>query len=162
VNGAAARNAARYAPPRAPGQTWFTPEHVLQRIAADLGGAIDLDPCPSDPDYDGLAIDWGAPGTRVFVNPPYGRARAPWVDACVWYGAAGLRIALLIPAATETTVTQRAMRAADAAVFVASRLGFAEKRPNGTHVAATHGSVVLGWNTALERTAELGLRMRPC
>lgn len=36
---------------------WKTPKTVYQILDAEFG--FDFDPCPSDPDFDGLAIDWG-------------------------------------------------------------------------------------------------------
>lgn len=160
MNGAA-RNAARYAPARNPRQTWFTPEQVVRLIRADLGGSIDLDPCPGDVDVDGLAMDWGPAGTRVFCNPPYGAARKPWIEACIWAGQAGLVVALLIPAAVDVAITQYALGSSSAAVFIRGRLGFEQRRPNGIHRAATGPSVVIAWNTELRATSTLGLRMVP-
>jgi hypothetical protein len=50
------------------------------------------------PPVDGLTMPWDA--KTVFVNPPYGEARNPWVERCI--EGRRQRVVLLIPAATET------------------------------------------------------------
>jgi hypothetical protein len=159
ANPMAGRNEARWAAPRDIRQTWFTPANVLRAVALDLGGAIDYDPCPGRADVDGLASDWGSTGTRVYCNPPYGHARRPWVDACIWAGHAGLRVVLLIPAATNTATAQVAMRDAHEIVFVAGRITFEQRRPNGIRRAQTGPSMLLGWNVQLRECGRLGVRV---
>jgi DNA N-6-adenine-methyltransferase (Dam) len=164
-------NALRYRAGDHPDQTQFTPAYVLTLIRQDLGG-IGLDPCtlPSNPvgadrfytvGDDGLTQPWSRPGwlPSIFVNPPYGKAREPWVDRCVYYGREQ-KVCLLIPAATDTRVFQRAASAADAVVFVRGRLKFGTLRPNRRQHAASHPSALIGWNTRLELCQTLGWRAR--
>src|SRR5262245_61092057 len=66
----------------------YTPEKIIRAVVACLGG-VDLDPCsncgqpnvPAARHYtvkdDGLAQLWSG---RVYMNPPYGRGIAAWVD----------------------------------------------------------------------------------
>ncbi len=152
-----------------PRQRQLTPEYVLRPIWLDLGG-IGLDPCTeaenptrAESFYclangdDGLALPWNT--DRLFVNPPYGRARERWVERVI--AASGQRV-LLIPAATETALVQSVLGAADQVVFVSPRLTFTLVRPyggRGIKEQASHGSLIAGFGLALNHTASLGTRM---
>jgi len=92
---------------------WYTPQDIISRVEASLGG-IDLDPCsnshgsPAVPAAhhfveadDGLAKEWF--GT-VYMNPPYGRGIDEWVqklDAAYQAGRVTQAVALL-PARVDT------------------------------------------------------------
>lgn len=154
-----------------PDQTQLTPAYALEPIRVDLGGIIALDPCTVDSNptdaltfytvaEDGLSQPWSGPGwlPSVFVNPPYGEAREPWVERCM-EARRHQRVVLLIPAATDTRIFQRAAATADAIVFVRGRLKFGTLRPNRRQHAASHPSAIFGWNTRLTATSRLGLRM---
>jgi hypothetical protein len=138
-------------------------------VRVDLGCQIGLDPCTfSDnptgadmfytPRTDGLCQTWAAGMPSVFCNPPYGKAREPWVEKCIQAGARGQRVVLLIPAATDTRIFQRAVSTATAVVFVRGRVKFGSRRDNGRQHAASHPSALIGWNTSLEACARLGIR----
>jgi len=69
---------------------WYTPQHILDSVL-ELFGEIDLDPCsngkgseanvPAKEHYtiedNGLARTWHG---KVYMNPPYGREVAQWVE----------------------------------------------------------------------------------
>lgn len=163
-------NDLRYGDGDHPRQWHLTPPYVLDLVRADLGGVIDLDPCTFDDNPtgawtfwtvsdDGLSKPWKH-AQNIFVNPPYGKAREPWVDKCIVAAANGSRVILLIPAATETRIFQKAMRDADAVVFVRGRIKFGSKRENGRQHAASHPSALLGWRTSLTECASLGVLCR--
>lgn len=158
-------NDLRYRDGEHPNQTQLTPEYILGPVRTALGGAIGLDPCTErdNPtravryftvDEDGLNQPWGLSST--FVNPPYGKAREPWVERCIATGAAGCRVVLLIPAATDTRIFQRAIDTATAAVFIKGRVKFGVLRPNRRQQAASHPSALIGWNVDLIPCARLG------
>lgn len=160
-------NSLRYRASDDPKQTYMTPEYALDPIRLDLGGSIDLDPCTiaENPtgaerfftfDDDGLTQSWSA--ERIFVNPPYGKAREPWVYRCIEAASTGAKVVLLIPAATDTRIWQLAAESATAIVFVKGRLKFGVLRPNRRQLAASHASTIFGWNTMLDATAALGAR----
>lgn len=160
-------NSLRYRKSDDPRQTYMTPEYALGPIRADLGGVIDLDPCtiaenPTGATRfftvadDGLVQPWNA--ARIFVNPPYGKAREPWVHRCVEAANGGAAVVLLMPSATDTRIWQLAAESATAIVFVKGRLKFGVLRPNRRQLAASHASTIFGWNTPLDATAALGIR----
>lgn len=163
-------NTLRYRDGDHPSQTVFTPPYILDPVRADLGGWIGLDPCTTDDNptqaekfytvaTDGLSQPWDS--SSIFVNPPYSRAREPWMLRCAEAGQAGKIVALLVPAATDTRSFQRAMATATSVVFVKGRVKFGVLRPNRRQVAASHPSAIIGWNTHLTRTAELGVLLLP-
>lgn len=112
---------------------WNTPPEIIDRVVRALG-AIDLDPCsnsvgaPNVPaarhfklDDDGLGQEWVG---RVYMNPPYGRPIAGWVEKlCGEYRAGRVSAAVaLVPARTDTTWFQMLR---DAAIcFIDGRLRF--------------------------------------
>lgn len=146
-------------------QRWLTPSYVLEPVREALGGLIDLDPC-TEPDNpigavrfytvvdDGIVQPWASP--TIFVNPPYSKAREPWITKCINAGREGLSVVLLIPAATDTTIFQRALGEATQACFIRGRVKFGVPRANGRQEAASHPSVLLGWNVNLWPCRHLG------
>lgn len=164
-------NHLRYRDQNHPMQWQFTPDYVLDLVRVDLGQWIGLDPCTTDdnptaaatfytPSADGLKQAWSGDGwfPTVFVNPPYGKAREPWVEKCIHAGAHGQTVVLLIPAATDTRIFQRAVATSTAVVFVQGRVKFGTLRPNRRQHAASHPSALIGWNTDLRACAALGWR----
>lgn len=162
-------NKVRYRAADHPNQTAFTPEYLLGPIRKDLGG-IGLDPCTTPdnpvgadwwfaPPLDGLVLPWLA--GRIFVNPPYGKAREAWVRKCIAVGVEGKKVILLIPAHTDTRIFQAAVRSATAVVLIRGRVKFGVLRPNRRQIAASHPSALIGWNTELEHCSRLGVLMHP-
>lgn len=105
---------------------WYTPP----RIFTALGLEFDLDPAapkggvpwiPAREHYsiedNGLDRLWHG---RVWLNPPYGRESAVWVDRLAQHGNG----VALVFARTDTAWGQRSIRAADAVCLIAGRLSF--------------------------------------
>lgn len=150
-------------------QRQLTPPYVLDPVRKALGGSIDLDPC-TEPDNpvdarwwytatdDGLVKPWTwAEGPQtVYVNPPYGKAREPWVERCIEAGERGQRVVLLVPAHTDTRIFQKAMQTASSVCFIRGRVKFGVLRANRRQEAASHPSALLGWNADLTPCAVLG------
>ena len=143
----------------------LTPPYILEPIKYILGG-IELDPCtepdnPTDadrfyaPPVDGAAEPWDA--ATIFVNPPYGKARERWVLRCIEAGAAGSYVVLLMPAHTDTKVFQQTAETADSILFIRGRVKFGVLRPNRRQAAASHPSVLMGWNVNLCETGISGI-----
>ncbi len=140
-------NDLRYRAESHPNQTQITPDYILDPIRECLGGVIGLDPCTEPdnptraerfftPPTDGAAELWDA--ETIFVNPPYSKARERWVLRCMEAGASSRGVVLLIPAATDTRIFQRALTTADGVLFIQGRVKFGVLRPNRRQVAASH------------------------
>jgi phage N-6-adenine-methyltransferase len=162
-------NDLRYRDGEHPNQRQLTPSYVLEPVRLALGGIIGLDPCtePDNPvgadhfytvDDDGLAQPWCESGwwPSVYVNPPYSRAKEPWVEACIAAGARDQRVVLLIPAHTDTRIFHEAMETATATCFIKGRVKFGVLRKNRRQEAASHPSALIGWNTDLAPCSVLG------
>lgn len=146
-------------------QRMLTPEYVLRQIQTILGG-IDLDPCTEpnnptqarlyfSPPQDGLLETW-EDASNVFCNPPYGKARNKWVEKCVDFGK-NKPCVLLIPSSTETQIVQYGLRNCESVCFVQARLRFSAVRKNGRKEAASHGSMIIGFNIDLSPLSNLGV-----
>lgn len=157
-------NDLRYRDGEHPQQAQVTPAYVLEPVRVALGG-IGLDPCTEPdnptgadafytPPQDGRVEPWHA--DSIYVNPPYGKAREPWVWRCIEAAEAGRRVVLLMPAATDTRIFQQAIERATAAVFIKGRVKFGTMRPNRRWEAASHPSALIGWNVDLAPCAPLG------
>ena len=77
-----------------------------------------LDPCPPNPEADGLVISWE--GHRVYCNPPYGRYVLDWIHK---HKEAELAVYLL-PARTDTEWFHYCVKEADEIRFIRGRLRF--------------------------------------
>ena len=150
-------------------QAMLTPPYVLDPVRRLLGG-IELDPCtevdnPTGaarfycPPQDGCALPWDA--CTVWCNPPYGEARGRWVDRCVAEAGRGVRIVLLIPAATDTRTFQKAFGACTTCLFLRGRVKFGVLRENRRQEAASHGSALFGFGVDLMPLADLGVIAKP-
>lgn len=151
-------------------QVQLTPTYVLAPVREALGGTIELDPCtePDNPvsaerfytaEDDGLVQPWDA--RTIWVNPPYGKAREPWIERCILAAREGRRVVLLIPSHTDTRPLQRAASTASSIVFIRGRVKFGIPRENGRQMAASHPSVLMGWNVSLAGCHMLGLVSEP-
>ena len=133
---------------QAVGQTveWYTPSALFDR----LGLTFDLDPASSGadmvpwipaathltPDEDGLSRTWYG---RVWLNPPYGRLMAPFLDRLKAHGH-GIA---LVYARTETGWWQRIAPRADVVCFLRERLHFI--RSDGYQARSQMGSALLAF-----------------
>ena len=148
-------NNLRYRAGEHPNQRQLTPPYVLDPVREALGGTIYLDPCTEQDNPteamrfftvvdDGLTQPWGA--STIFVNPPYGKAREPWVERCIQAADDGLAVVLLIPSHTDTRLFHRVLDTASWVLFLKGRVKFGVLRKNRRQEAASHPSVLIGWN----------------
>ena len=72
-----------------PESCWRTPAWLVERIRGLFGGEINLDPCTDNdnptkalkfytPADDGILQSWER--ANIYVNPPYGRTIAKWIE----------------------------------------------------------------------------------
>lgn len=78
-------------------QDWRTPAALYKELDKEFN--FNFDPCPSDPNFDGLNIDWK---DRNFVNPPYKNIK-DWIKKGYEEYKKGKLVVFLIPARTDTS-----------------------------------------------------------
>ena len=98
---------------------WPTPQKFYEELDAEFH--FDFDPCPRNPNFDGLAVDWG----RVnFVNPPYGQEIKKWIKKGYEQWRLGKTVVFLIPSRTDTAYWHDYIMQADQIRFIRGRLKF--------------------------------------
>jgi site-specific DNA-methyltransferase (adenine-specific) len=75
---------------------WRTPKRLYHELNIEF--EFDFDPCPTEPNYDGLFIEWGS---RNFVNPPYSHWQK-WVKKGYEQWKKGKLVVFLLAARTDT------------------------------------------------------------
>jgi len=103
---------------------WKTPKAVYDQLDKEF--SFDFDPCPPNPDFDGLEMDWGK---RNFVNPPYGREIGKWLKKGYeeWRDK-GKSSVFLIPSRTDTRWWHDYCMKAKEIRFIKGRLKFDEHK----------------------------------
>ena len=78
-----------------------TPDHIIQKLKSSHD-ISDFDPCPNNPTFDGLSIEWPSQDA-IYVNPPYTRGQIKkWVEKCHKEWKKGKTVIMLIPSYTDT------------------------------------------------------------
>ena len=103
--------------------TWKTPRHVYDQLHAEFG--FDFDPCPPNPEFDGLSVNWGKSN---FVNPPYGNVIGEWLAKARAEQANGKGSVFLIPSRTDTRWWHNHVMKADEIRFIKGRLKFDDQK----------------------------------
>lgn len=118
---------------------WGTPR-PLYNLLTKMFGPFDLDPCTSKDnplgtprfytkEDDGLKQTWGLGDydnpTRVYMNPPYGRAVGDWLFKA-WNASQFCRafVVCLLPARTDTRWFHQYVMEAERIYFLKGRLTF--------------------------------------
>lgn len=99
-------------------QNWKTPKAFFQALDAEF--SFDFDPCPPNPEFDGLSIDWGKIN---FVNPPYNKL-AKWIAKGWQEHQLGKTVVFLIPSRTDTRWWHDFVMKAKEIRFIKGRLVF--------------------------------------
>jgi site-specific DNA-methyltransferase (adenine-specific) len=73
-----------------------TPEDLYRQLDEEFH--FDFDPCPNNPTFDGLSIEWGKSN---YVNPPY-RGKTPWIKKAIEESRKGKTVVMLLPVDTST------------------------------------------------------------
>lgn len=141
----------------------MTPPEIYDPINQCL--KFDLDACAADyqaarcerfisPEMDALQTRWADVGSRVWCNPPYGRALHKWFEAVTEEMSDGIDLcAMLVMANTDTSYWHRHVRGkASEIVFLSPRVRFL--RPDGSYLSsAPKGSALVIYdNSASKQT----------
>lgn len=102
---------------------WRTPKAVFQILDSEFG--FDFDPCPPNPTFDGLSIDWGSSN---FVNPPYGRDLPLFIKKGFSEWKRGKTVVFLIPSRTDTAWWHDYCMHASEIRFIRGRLKFDDQK----------------------------------
>ena len=119
---------------------WRTPESVYKQLDGEFN--FDFDPCPSNPDFNGLEIDWGE---RNFVNPPYGRQIGLWIKKGYQEAEKGKLVVFLIPSRTDTIWWHDFIMKAKEIRFIEGRLKF-----SNYHNSAPFPSAIVIFETIIK------------
>ena len=102
---------------------WKTPKAVYQILDAEFN--FDFDPCPVNPKFDGLNIEWGKSN---YVNPPYGNEIGKWIKKGYEEQLKGKTVVFLIPSRTDTRWWHDYCMKADEIRFIKGRLKFDDQK----------------------------------
>lgn len=130
---------------------WGTPRPFLKNLCASLLFEIGLDTCARtgpeavaelfySPEQNGLVNTWKNPNF-AWCNPPYGRDIIFWIKKAVREWKAGAKVAMLLPARTDTEWFSILDKHADL-YFVKGRISFIDLDSNAKLCPAPFPSVV--------------------
>ncbi len=97
---------------------WTTPKEFYDKLNLEFN--FDFDPCPIDPTFNGLEIEWGSSN---FVNPPYSNLKE-WAKKSIIEWRKGKTVVLLIPARTDTAAWHDYIMLSSDIRFIRGRLKF--------------------------------------
>jgi len=106
---------------------WKTPSGLYRLLDAEFH--FDFDPCPADPKFNGLIIEWGICN---FVNPPYGKATSRWCAKAVYEWQKGKTVVMLLAARTDTKWWHDYVMQATEIRFLRGRLKFDDGKGKAT------------------------------
>ena len=79
-------------------QNGRTPKDLYDNLDKEFN--FDFDPCPKDPNFDGLSISWSKSN---FINPPFKTQRL-WIKKACEESLKGKVCVMLLPARTDTKI----------------------------------------------------------
>ncbi len=110
---------------------WNTPKETYDLLDREFH--FDFDPCPQNPTFNGLEIEWGQ---RNFVNPPYGREIGKWVRKAYQESQISKLVVMLIPSRTDTLWWHDYVMQASEIRFIKGRLKFDEYKQSAPFPSA--------------------------
>lgn len=79
---------------------WQTPPDLYNKLDQEF--KFDFDPCPVNPSFDGLNIEWGE---RNYINPPYSRGlKEAFIKKAFEESKKGKLCVMLLPVSTSTKI----------------------------------------------------------
>lgn len=79
---------------------WQTPPDLYNALNAEFN--FNFDPCPVNPQFDGLTVDWKE---RNFINPPYSRKlKEAFIMKAYAESKKGKLCVMLLPVSTSTKI----------------------------------------------------------
>jgi len=102
---------------------WKTPAWLYKELDTEF--CFTHDPCPANPQFDGLKEEWGDVN---FVNPPYGRELPKWLKKGHEEHLKGKTVVFLVPSRTDTVWWHTYCMQATEIRFIKGRLRFDEHK----------------------------------
>lgn len=102
---------------------WKTPKELFKELDKEFN--FDFDPCPSNPTFDGLNIEWGKSN---FVNPPYGNEIKKWCKKAYEEYLKDKIVVMLVPSRTDTKWWHDFIMKAKEIRFIKGRLKFDDQK----------------------------------
>lgn len=99
--------------------TWQTPKYLYDYLDKEF--IFDFDPCPSNPNFDGLKISWAS---MNYVNPPYGSEIKKWITKAIAEQKKAHYSVFLIPSRTDTKWFYKMFQHAAEIRFIVGRIKF--------------------------------------
>lgn len=121
-------------------QDWTTPPDLYKKLDDEFN--FDFDPCPLDPQFDGLSIEWGQCN---FVNPPYDEL-SKWIKKGYNESLKGNIVVFLIPARTDTQAFHEYLYPYAEIRFIKGRLKFSDSKnpaPFPSMICILYGSLYI-------------------
>jgi len=103
-------------------QNWKTPKAFYQALDSEFN--FDFDPCPNNPSFNGLKIEWG---NVNFINPPYKDIKN-WIKKGFEEYLKDKTVVFLIPSRTDTLYWHNYIMKADEIRFIKGRLKFDDQK----------------------------------
>ena len=108
---------------------WETPKDFYNELNKEFN--FDFDPCPINPTFDGLSIEWGK---RNFVNPPYSRKlKEAFILKAIEESKKGKLCVMLLPVSTSTKIFHENILPNSEIRFIRGRLKFSNLKTCGQH-----------------------------
>ena len=112
---------------------WETPKELYGALNNIFH--FDFDPCPVEPTFDGLEVEWG---DRNYVNPPYSQL-AQWIKKAHAEASKGKLVVMLIPSRTDTRAFHEYIFGKAQILYLRGRLKFSL---NGKEAPAPFSSMI--------------------
>lgn len=122
---------------------WQTPLNIIENLEKEFG-FIDFDPCPHNPSFDGLEVEWGY---KNFVNPPYSRKlKEAFIRKAFKESKKGKLVIMLLPVSTSTKIFHDVIYPNAEIRFLKGRVHFRGYNTRGEYVenrAGMHDSMIV-------------------
>lgn len=121
---------------------WATPTELYNSLDEEFN--FNFDPCPLDPVFDGLTIDWN---TSNFINPPYSRKlKEAFIRKALEESIKGKLCVMLLPVSTSSKIFHDVIYPYAEIRFIRGRVKFAGVNTKGEFVdnrVGMHDSMIV-------------------
>lgn len=121
---------------------WQTPEYIKKPLDDEFH--FDFDPCPTNPTFNGLLIEWKE---RNFINPPYSiKLKNAFIRKAYMESLKGKLCVMLLPVSTSTKIFHKYIYHNAEIRFVERRIKFCGYNTKGeytTNKSGMHDSMIV-------------------